>query len=734
MLPDYPNAESFSCILSDNDFVDLSDQYEDLKNKVRQGQLGRTAQFWVSYCDCVWTLLRFQLAVKMNDLSLFIRSLREMCGILFSSNHLNYAKYLPLYYTQLMNLDSTHPGASTLLRMNGFTAARSNVPGCRNAMDLTIEQTINRSAKTAGGIIGFSRNKAAYYRWCVTRHKRAAYADVLLDQLNMLSSGEDEHKSVGRSEIKQSESEVTNVLSAFKQFVNPFCMQEDNRNKLHCISSGLPANDIVERDLLQYTSIGNEKAEQFITSRLIEKSIKFQDPVNKSKLSTFKCMAVKKTLTSKQNKTIEITAERNVLGNILVLSQKYEISLEKLFCYPLGPIPWSLATADGSLVKTDKAQLMHVLEDKGVLTAVPDIEECCYILDGNVIIQATVLQPETSGEFALKIFHILPKAPIVHFVTDTYREGSIKEQERRRRCAGMSTIEYENITSNTKIPRDFKAFLSSGRSKTQLIKLLLSEWKLPQYARLYGQRQVYFTCDSECYLLRSLDGEFVTDAAQDLYWTTQEEADTRLILHSVLASQNLLENSRIVIRSLDTDVFLLLICHSHRIKRPTYFETGTGNNRRILFIHQIANALGPSVAESLAAFHAFTGCDTTSSFVRKGKKGPFKVMLSNPQFTTFFQGFGNTLDWLNDENFTQLQQFVCAMYGKPNYSNTNSLRHDLFKSRFQPKSTKSLSFGHGIDMSLLPPCQSSLRMHAMRATYQAFKKRPHFRRYTAISY
>jgi hypothetical protein len=118
MLPDYPNAESFSCTLSDNDFVDLSDQYEDFKNKVRQGQLGKTAQFWVSYCDCVWTLLRFQLAVKMNDLSLFIRSLREMCGILFSSNHLNYAKYLPLYYTLLMNLDSTHPGASTLLRMN----------------------------------------------------------------------------------------------------------------------------------------------------------------------------------------------------------------------------------------------------------------------------------------------------------------------------------------------------------------------------------------------------------------------------------------------------------------------------------------------------------------------------------------------------------------------------------------------------------------------------------------
>ena len=30
--------------------------------------------------------------------------------------------------------------------------------------------------------------------------------------------------------------------------------------------------------------------------------------------------------------------------------------------YELGPVPWSLATPDGGLVKTDKSCLLHLLE------------------------------------------------------------------------------------------------------------------------------------------------------------------------------------------------------------------------------------------------------------------------------------------------------------------------------------------------------------------------------------
>ena len=61
-------------------------------------------------------------------------------------------------------LEKTHPGAEDLLKNNGFSVNSSDVPSSRNAVDITIEQTINCHAKSHSGIVGFSRNHSAYYR------------------------------------------------------------------------------------------------------------------------------------------------------------------------------------------------------------------------------------------------------------------------------------------------------------------------------------------------------------------------------------------------------------------------------------------------------------------------------------------------------------------------------------------------------------------------------------------
>ena len=53
----------------------------------------------------------------------------------------------------LMNLPETHPGCRELLQKNGFSVSRSSVPLSRNPVDITIEQTINRHAKSQGGIM-----------------------------------------------------------------------------------------------------------------------------------------------------------------------------------------------------------------------------------------------------------------------------------------------------------------------------------------------------------------------------------------------------------------------------------------------------------------------------------------------------------------------------------------------------------------------------------------------------
>ena len=84
------------------------------------------------------------------------------------------------------------------------------------------------------------------------------------------------------------------------------------------------------------------------------------------------------------------------------------MSLKKLFQYPLGLIRLSIATANGGMVKTSKAQLMHHLEANDAVCAPPQIVDCVYIIDGNAIIQSCVSLPDTFGELALQIISRLP--------------------------------------------------------------------------------------------------------------------------------------------------------------------------------------------------------------------------------------------------------------------------------------------------------------------------------------
>ena len=136
---------------------------DEFKESVRQGKLGKTARFWLSYMDKVGLILLFQRAIKGNNLMLYLASLQKMCGLSFSFDHPNYARYSALYLVIMLNLHKSHPGAEELLKRNGFSVNRSDVPSSRTAVEITIEQTINRHATSHGGIVGFSRNRSAYY-------------------------------------------------------------------------------------------------------------------------------------------------------------------------------------------------------------------------------------------------------------------------------------------------------------------------------------------------------------------------------------------------------------------------------------------------------------------------------------------------------------------------------------------------------------------------------------------
>jgi len=95
-------------------------------------------------------------------------------------------------------------------------------------------------------------------------------------------------------------------------------------------------------------------------------------------------------MSSSKKKTVEVKAERNLLGSLLILSQHHKVNLERLFRHPVGSIPWALATADGAPVKTDNSQIMHCREALGERHATSLPESSVHVVDGNTLLRAIV--------------------------------------------------------------------------------------------------------------------------------------------------------------------------------------------------------------------------------------------------------------------------------------------------------------------------------------------------------
>ncbi|KAH3693417.1 hypothetical protein DPMN_080849 [Dreissena polymorpha] len=95
--------------------------------------------------------------------------------------------------------------------------------------------------------------------------------------------------------------------------------------------------------------------------------------------------------------------------------------------------------------------------------------------------------------------------------------------------------------------------MCNSENKTQLIELLLTEGSKDKYAPTLQRRRIFFVSGEKCICLSSEDG-VKTNAVQvhELY-SSQEEADTRIMLHLKHAAEEY-SNKTIIVRSPDTDV------------------------------------------------------------------------------------------------------------------------------------------------------------------------------------
>ena len=410
-------------------------------------------------------------------------------------------------------------------------------------------------------------------------------------------------------------------------------------------------------------------------------------------------------LSSDKGKVIQYQEQGDILITILMKSQLLNkpLSFDELMKFSLTPVPHCLGTPDGYVAKTDMAKIMHYHIDVDDAETPEDCTKTVYIEDGNAVLHSMKGIPNTAKDLAYRIVRQSKDNTTTIFSTDSYKENSPKSQENMRRGCGQKFL----ININTRLPDDFQYFLKNKENKEQLFKVMLEALTRDEAAPIIHKRKFILIVNGEANELTS-DGTSVQKALIHNINSTQEETDTRVVLylmHMKEQGQNVA-----VVRTPDSDILFILLYYGHQFSPLTVlYDTGKGENRRLININDLALDLTPRYCEALLGLYCYSGDDCNCAFEGKGKIGPLKKLLKKPKFMDSFIDLGKSWD-LSERTISGLDEFTCFIYGHNKLKSGDKARAEKLRKVTGGK-CDSLNKVKKVDLSQFPPCKQSLTPH-----------------------
>ena len=281
-----------------------------------------------------------------------------------------------------------------------------------------------------------------------------------------------------------------------------------------------------------------------------------------------------------------------------------------------------------------------------------------------------------------------------HVVFDRYDvELSLKSATRIQRQGGQDPV-YYRITESThmgKVP--MKKLLTHNKAKMELSEYLAG--KALDHAEIIGKCLVAAwgtACEATHKNVAHLR-------------STQEEVDTKILLHAVVPAAH--GATKFNIHSPDTAVFILSLRRYPQLCHETNFITGTGQRHRVIKLQPIVPSLSTHKIATLLAILALSGADNTGSLAGKGKATWWKAFQEASQDIIIALANLGASEPTSAETMAAIEKLICKLY-VPNTTITTvkHLQYWLFKKK-QAQSEN------------LPPTQAAPEQTVMRAYYQA---------------
>jgi len=222
--------------------------------------------------------------------------------------------------------------------------------------------------------------------------------------------------------------------------------------------------------------------------------------------------------------------------------------------------------------------------------------------------------------------------------------------------------------------------LSNPLNKANMAHFLLTDWTKQCEESLSPGNEVYLAAGFHDSLLAIHFSLGHHDVAEDLM-SDHEEADSRMFMHIAHTTQ---ANNvkRVLLRSIDTDVAAMCpkYCLSCGIEE-FYFKTGTGNKKRFILMHLVADRLGEDIAHVLPRLYALSGCDSTSFFSGIGKQRWMTMASAHPDLLKGLKKLGSNAAEMEDETQSACHSLASLLYGGSPTESLDSIRYELFAKK-----------------------------------------------------
>ena len=545
--------------------------------------------------------------------------------------------------------------------------------------------------KDDGGAVGLTESPSALQRWMVSGREMARLVNEFEASLNCSQESIDIRHHEERPGIQKAFLlDVKALKASFDEFGNPFL---ESTGDLLVLDTRDIANKAVVDTLYKIKALGLEQYNTFVKERLVERVKPLHDTISKNMLPLFSTPK-KRQKTKAQEMMADIKHDRSLFSRLYVACQVRDGNLEEFFSHENQSYPPSLSDR-GKLRFGKKSDIIHCLE---VNTEDGNPLSDVIVLDGAAIVN--MLRPDsakTFQDYAKDVFlpyvkSQLDKAQRVDIVWDDYRQGTLKQQTRDKRGKGVR----RRVAPQNALPKNWGEFLKLADNKKELFSFLGRE-----VVSIETEKQVISTLfeDIICRQERNTVG---------LAPCSHEEADSRIMLHVADAAK---EYSSVTIRTVDSDVVVLAVYTFAQLRTSLtelWVAFGTKKSYRVISAHGIYTAIGVQKSLALPMFHAFTGCDTVSSFSGRGKKTAWETWSVFPEVTDAFISLMGQPDQSDVEAaMGMLARFVVLVYDKTScQSYVNEVRVNLFARK-------------GRDVLNIPPTRGCLVEHVRRAAHQA---------------